>query len=222
MQSSAHCVFTPCPGHLLASPGANNTFWNLYASRPVMHLLNLPDCDFGQVQLLWNEQGAAWWWLHHAGACLDGRERKLLGCSFPVSILLNLCALLARCRPLLNFVGVYNAPSGSSDSARRRGLLSNTTASGGGGSSAAPSNAKALTVSGSAGDSPSLAFSPAATSELSATSAGTVAAAGGIYPAWCPNTKWRTELVPQGKRLLPADLFGAMVATGAQRGVKRR
>lgn len=60
---------TPCtrsccilPGPLPCPPaGANNTFWNLRATRPAPHLLGLPDCDFGQVHLLCGSSAPAVW-----------------------------------------------------------------------------------------------------------------------------------------------------------------
>lgn len=116
---------------------------------------------------------------------------------------------MVPCRPLLNFVGLYNAPDGS----RRRGLLSNDSSPGSTGAGAG---------GGLTPGSPGASSSPALLSELSVSSAVAAAAARGSYPAWCAKTKWRTELVPRGLRLLPADLFGAMVDTGARRGVKRR
>ncbi|KAL4458885.1 hypothetical protein ABPG75_013750 [Micractinium tetrahymenae] len=148
-----------------AHSGSNNTFWNLQASRPGPHLLDLPECDFG---------------------------------------------------PLLNFVGQYNAPDGSGSSgggSRRRSLLANSILVPGEGSTAAQGGSA---DDSSTADSPSPAPVPGLSSgsEL-------VASAQGTYPAWCTATKWRTELVEQGQRLLPADLYSAMVATGVQRKVKR-
>lgn len=123
---------------------------------------------------------------------------------------------------MLNFVGGFNAPSGSGGGNRRRGLLSNVTVPGDDSSPAGTGDANADALNGASAYSPSLADSPPAFSELSAAGSNVVSAAAGLYPAWCANTKWRTELVPRGKRLQPADLLSAMVATGVKRGVKRR